>query len=284
MFAFEALFVNIRPVATMKTSVYRTRDISGKRALITGASVGIGRACALLLAEQGCSLILVARRREKLEETRHEIQKFIPNCSDIRVESCDISRTEEVTMLVERLQGIQIDILVNNAGLALGVDSGDRISMTEIQVMINTNVVGLMALVNGIAPQFRQRNAGDIVNISSVAAFDYYSGGAIYCATKAAVDAYSNCLRMDFVETNIRVIGINPGLVSGTEFSLVRFKGDEEKSKAPYDGVDCLTSLDVADQVVYALTRPQNVQIAQIRSYCNQQAHAKYVLSRRGNS
>jgi 3-hydroxy acid dehydrogenase/malonic semialdehyde reductase len=265
----------------MKSSIYQTNDISGKRVLVTGASAGIGRACALMFAERGCSLVLVARRADKLLEVRDEIKCLFPECKDVITESCDISVVNEVKCLLGRLKGIEVDILINNAGLALGVDSGDRISMSDVQVMINTNVVGLMALVNGICPQMRERNSGDIVNISSVAAFDHYSGGAIYCATKAAVDAYSDCLRMDLVDTNIRVIGINPGLVSGTEFSVVRFRGDSEKAKAPYDGVECLTALDIADQVVYAVTRPNNVQIAQIRSYCNQQGHAKYVISRK---
>jgi 3-hydroxy acid dehydrogenase/malonic semialdehyde reductase len=265
----------------MRSSIYKTNSLSGKRVLVTGASAGIGRACALLFAEQGCSLVLVARRAEKLIEVREEIQQLFPECPDVMIEVCDISQPEEVQSLVRGLEDISIDILINNAGLALGVDSGDRISMSDVQVMINTNVVGLMALVNGIAPQMRAGNSGDIVNISSVAAFDHYSGGAIYCATKAAVDAYSDCLRMDLVDTNIRVIEINPGLVSGTEFSVVRFRGDSEKAKTPYEGVDCLTALDIADQVVYAVTRPNNVQIAQIRCYCNQQAHARYVFSRK---
>jgi NADP-dependent 3-hydroxy acid dehydrogenase YdfG len=170
---------------------------------------------------------------------------------------------------------------VNNAGLALGTESGDQVSIHDTITMFNTNVIGLMALVKAVSPQMRKRNEGDIVNISSVAAFDHYAGGAIYCATKSAVDAYNDCLRMDLVETNIRVIGINPGMVSGTEFSLVRFKGDTQLATTPYKGLECLNAMDIADQVVYAVTRPINVQISQIRTYCNQQAHAKYVIARK---
>lgn len=260
--------------------LYQTRSVSSKRALITGASAGIGRACALLLAEQGCSLVLVSRRVEKLEEVKMDILFQFP-AVEVRVESCDISNVKDVADLVSRLEDVPIDILVNNAGMALGVDPGDQGSMQDTVCMINTNVVGLIALTKGIAPGMRARNSGDIVNIGSVAGSDHYAAGAIYCATKAAVDAYTNCLRMDLVDTNIRIIGINPGLVSGTEFSFTRFKGDSDKAAATYTGIDCLTAMDIADQVVYAVTRPLNVQVAQIKSYCNQQGHAKYVISRR---
>jgi 3-hydroxy acid dehydrogenase/malonic semialdehyde reductase len=264
----------------MTSALYKTRCINGKGVLITGASAGIGRSCALMFAEQQSRLILVARRRERLEEVRREINVLFPDC-DVRIEVCDVSNIKEVTNLCERLKGTEIDILVNNAGLAVGVEPGDQVSLEDVDVMINTNVKGVIALVHGLVPQMRRRNAGDIVNISSVAAFDRYSGGSIYCATKAAVDAFTDCLRMDLVDTDIRVIGIYPGLVSGTEFSVVRFKGDEEKAKSPYVGIDCLSPIDIADQVLYSVTRPLNVQISQIRSYCNQQAHAKYVMSRK---
>jgi NADP-dependent 3-hydroxy acid dehydrogenase YdfG len=260
--------------------LYQPINIAGKSVLITGASAGIGKACAALFAEQGCSLILVARRSDKLQEVEGEIKTLFPD-ANVRTEICDVSKEEQVRNLVARLQDTSVDILVNNAGLALGVDAGDEGSMADTVSMFNTNVIGLIYLVKGLAPQMRKRNSGDIVNIGSVAGSDHYNGGAIYCATKSAVDAYSNCLRMDLVDTNIRVIGINPGIVSGTEFSYVRFKGDSSRAATPYVGVDCLTAMDIADQVVYAVTRPNNVQIAQIRSYCNQQGHAKFVISRK---
>ena len=234
----------------------------------------------MLFAEQGCSLILVARRVSKLIEVREELGQLFPSIQ-VQIEECDVSDLRSVEEMVKRLQGIDIDILVNNAGLALGVDTGDRVNLHDTRTMIETNVLGPIALVNGLAPAMRARNSGDIVNISSVAASDHYSGGAIYCATKAALDAFSDCLRMDLVETDIRVISVNPGLVSGTEFSFVRFKGDHSKASQPYKGIECLTAMDIADQIVYAVTRPNNVQIAEIKSYCNQQGHAKYVFSRR---
>jgi len=260
--------------------LYTTKDISGLTALITGASAGIGEACAYMFAEKGANLILVARRKEKLESVREDIIKRFPSVS-VRCETCDISDMKDIDSLFERLGDARVDILVNNAGLALGTDSGDRVPVEDIQTMFNTNVIGLMSLTSKIASQMRARNSGDIVNIGSVAGSDHYAGGAIYCATKSAIDAYTDCLRMDMVDTDIRIIGINPGIVSGTEFSLVRFKGDSQMASTPYKGVECLTAIDVADQVVYAVTRPRNVQIAHIRTYCTQQGHAKYVISRK---
>ena len=260
--------------------LYSTRCIRGQTALISGGSVGIGRACALLLAEQGASLILVARRLDKLEDAHSELKSRFPEV-DVRLEVCDLSNTTQIEDLILRLHDVPIHIIVNNAGLALGTEAGDLSCVKDTITMFNTNVIASMALVSGIAPQMRKRNAGEIVNIGSIAASDHYSGGAIYCATKSAIEAYSNCLRMDLVDTNIRVTLICPGIVSGTEFSLVRFRGDGDKALTPYAGLDCLTPMDVADQVVYSITRPINVQIAQINSYCNQQGHAKYVVSRK---
>ena len=260
--------------------LYQSRDIAGKTALITGASAGIGRACALLLAEQGCSLVLVARRLEKLNEVREEVLSLFPTAS-VRVEACDIGVDAEIQELASRLENLTIDILVNNAGLVLGLDAGDQGTTEDTHTMFNTNVLGLIAMTKAFAGPMRQRNVGDIVNIGSVAGSDHYGGGAVYCATKSAVDAYTNCLRMDLVDTDIRVICISPGLVCGTEFSVVRFKGDMAKSKAPYVGLDCLTAMDVADQVVYSITRPSNVQVAQLKSYCNQQGHARFCFSRK---
>lgn len=260
-------------------TLYHPRSIQGRNVLITGASVGIGRACALLFAEQGCSLVLVARRIDKLADVKKEIQALFPEVS-VRIETCDVSNLDEISTLISRISELDIDILINNAGLALGVHAGDQGPLEDTVAMFNTNCMGMIALIRAIAPRMREKNSGDILNIGSVAGFDHYAGGAIYCSTKAAVGAFSNCLRMDLVNTNIRVIEIDPGLVSGTEFSMVRFNGDKEKARTPYEGISCLTPMDVADQVVYAVTRPLNVQVSQIISYCNQQAHAKYVIHR----
>ena len=260
--------------------LYKTRSIAGKTVLITGASAGIGRATALLVAEQGANLILVARRVEQLNIVREEVLSAFPSVK-IQIEICDLTSMESINALLTRLKKAFVDILINNAGLALGVEAGDEGNMKDTMTMFNTNVMGSIALIKGLAGHMREKNSGDIVNIGSVAATDHYNGGAIYCATKSAMEAYSNCLRMDLVDTHIRVITINPGIVGGTEFSLVRFRGDADKAATPYQGLDCLTAMDIADQVVYAITRPINVQVAQIKSYCNQQGHAKYVVSRK---
>ncbi len=260
--------------------LYKPLSIEGKTALITGASAGIGKACALLLAEQGARVILVARREQKLVAVKDEIILAIPHAS-VLIEQCDVSDLASVKSLGDRLANTPVDILVNNAGLALGTESGDKADMHDIVRMFETNVVGLIALITTFAGQMRIRNSGDIVNIGSVAGSDHYGGGAGYCASKAAVDAFSNSLRMDLVDTNIRVTSINPGLVGGTEFSLVRFRGDTNMAATPYQGIESLTAMDVADQVVYAVTRPLRVQIATIKSYCNQQGHAKYAIARK---
>ena len=262
------------------TGLYKTQSVSGKTVLITGASAGIGEACAFLFAEQGANLILVARRLEKLNAVRDSILTMFPAAS-IRTEVCDVSQLSDVDSLMNRLGNDRVDILVNNAGLALGTESGDQVPIEDVKTMFDTNVIGVMSLVNRISRQMRDRNSGDIVNIGSVAGSDHYAGGAIYCATKSAIDAYTDCLRMDMADTDIRVIGVNPGLVSGTEFSLVRFRGDSQMASTPYKGIECLTAMDVADQVVYAVTRPRNVQMAQMRSYCTNQGHAKYVIARK---
>lgn len=260
-------------------TLYHSKSIAGETVLITGASAGIGRSCALLFAEKGCSLILVARRLDKLQDVKREIVCLFPECS-VKLEVCDISNISDVSDLVLRVKDMKIEVLVNNAGLAIGTHAGDQGPIENTLAMFNTNCIGMIALIRGISPGMRQRDSGDIVNIGSVAGTDHYAGGAIYCATKAAVEAFSDCLRMDLVDTNIRITEINPGLVSGTEFSLVRFNGDKEKAQIPYQGIACLTPMDIADQVIYAVTRPKNVQVAQIKSYCNQQAHAKYVIHR----
>merc|ERR1712060_859606 len=175
----------------------------------------------------------------------------------------------------------QVDILVNNAGLALGVASADENDLGDIQTMLNTNVMGVMALVRAFAPGMRKRGAGHIVNVSSVAGHECYQGGSIYCATKHAVNAFTIASRHDLAGTPIRITAISPGMVN-TEFSTTRFGGDAEKAKKVYEGILPLVAEDVADQIVFATTRPRHVQIADIISYATNQGHAKYVVERKG--
>ena len=167
-----------------------------------------------------------------------------------------------------------IDILVNNAGLALGVDAADAVNMDDARTMLDTNILSVVACTRAFAPGMRARNKGHVVNMSSVAAHESYAGGGIYCATKHAVDALTVAARHDFVGTNIRVTAISPGAVK-TEFSVVRFRGDGDKADAVYDGIDPLTGADVADNVLYAVTRPPHVQISEITVLATYQCSAK---------
>uniref|UniRef100_A0A7S2HNV9 Uncharacterized protein n=1 Tax=Alexandrium andersonii TaxID=327968 RepID=A0A7S2HNV9_9DINO len=198
----------------------------------------------------------------------------------------DVSDTSAVKALPGRLeeQGMaEVDILVNNAGLALGVTTADENNMEDVQTMMNTNVIGVMALVSAFGPGMRKRSRGHIVNISSVAGHEAYTGGSAYCATKFAINAFTIATRHDLAGTPVRVTAISPGMVE-TEFSVVRMGGDEEKAKKVYDNLVPMVAADVADQVIYATTRPGHVQIADIISYATNQGHAKYVVERKGAS
>lgn len=168
----------------------------------------------------------------------------------------------------------QVDILVNNAGLALGVDPADDVNIEDARTMLDCNVMAVIAFTKAFSAPMRERNAGHIINISSVAGKESYSGGSVYCATKHAVEAMTIAARHDFVGTNIRVSSIAPGAVK-TEFSVVRFKGDDSKADAVYEGIHPLTAADIADNVMYAATRPPHVQIADILTFASYQCSAK---------
>jgi len=258
---------------------YASLDLSGKTVLITGASAGIGEKIAHRFAELNCNLVLVARRKERLEALKAELNKIAPKVT-IQVCVCDISDSTKCSKLVEEVTG-DVDILINNAGFALGTPKADEAPLEDTIAMMNTNVIAVMHLVSLFVPGMRKRAFGHVVNISSVAGHETYEGGAVYCATKHAVNAFTIATRMDLVDTPVRVTAISPGIVE-TEFSMVRFKGDQDKAKVPYQNILPLHAEDVADQVIYACTRPRHVQIADIISYCTNQGHAKYVVAREG--
>mmetsp|Transcript_32664 Transcript_32664/g.57915 ORF Transcript_32664/g.57915 Transcript_32664/m.57915 type:complete len:195 (+) Transcript_32664:1-585(+) len=176
-----------------------------------------------------------------------------------------------------------VDILVNNAGLALGVASAIENELANIQTMLATNVQAVMCLVAAFGPRMKERGKGHIVNISSVAGHECYVGGSAYCATKHAVNAFTIATRHDLAGTPIRVTAISPGMVE-TDFSKVRFGGDESKAAKVYENILPLVAEDVADQIIFATTRPRHVQIADIISYATNQGHAKYVIERKGES
>lgn len=266
------------------SSLYAPLDLAGRSVLITGATAGIGQATALRFAELGCRVALVGRRTERLEALAADIASRFPATPPAVLVTLDVTDLAAVQRLPEQLaaEGMpEVDILVNNAGLALGVAGCDGNDMADVQTMLATNVTAPMALVRLFAPGMKERGAGHIVNISSVAAHECYQGGSVYCATKHAINAFTIASRHDLAGTPVRVTAISPGLVQ-TEFSVARFKGDEAKAAKVYENIIPLVAPDVADQVIYATTRPRHVQIADLLSYCTNQAHAKYVVERLG--
>ncbi|MGL4357121.1 SDR family NAD(P)-dependent oxidoreductase [Cetobacterium sp.] len=248
----------------------------GKTVFITGATKGIGRSCALAYAEKGANLILTARSSDLLDSLKEElVRKY-----GIRVYTLvlDVTKSLEVEEKVKSLPDSfkKIDILINNAGLALGLDKVYLASPTDIDTVIDTNVKGMLYITAAVVPLMLKNESGHVVNIGSIAGDCAYAGGAIYCATKAAVKTFSDGLRIDLVDTNIKVTNIKPGLVE-TEFSKVRFKGDLEKANNTYKGIDALTPDDVADVVIYATGLPQNVQLTEIAMTPNHQADGRTV-------
>ncbi|WLQ11362.1 SDR family NAD(P)-dependent oxidoreductase [Hahella aquimaris] len=233
---------------------------SSKVALVTGASVGLGEAIAERLAHEGYDLILLARRQDKLEALAARLQT---NCHII---ACDICDQQAVTAAIENLPPAfaAIDLLINNAGLALGLGPAQSASWEDWSRMIEVNCTGLAFMTHLLLPSMVERNAGHIINIGSIAGSYAYFGGNVYGATKAFVEQFSRNLKADLLGTALRVTNIEPGMVGGSEFSLVRFKGDEDKAKATYENADALTPENIADCVAWAATRPANVNINRI--------------------
>jgi len=268
------------------SQLYAPLDLKGVPVLITGATSGIGKATAWRFAELGCCLAICGRRTELLEDLKQQMCTKFSDLPAPLVITLDVSDVAQITALPERLAKAgmpEVDILINNAGLALGVSSVEDINLADVQTMLATNVMGVMALVRTLAPGMKSRGRGHIVNISSVAGHECYTGGSGYCATKHAINAFTIAARHDLAGTPIRVTAISPGMVE-TDFAKVRFGGDEEKAKKVYEGIIPMVAEDVADQIIYATTRPRHVQIADVISYATNQGHAKYVVERKGES
>jgi serine 3-dehydrogenase len=231
--------------------------------LITGASSGIGRACAKAFAQLGARLILIARRKERLHELAAELKERHHTRSYLI--ELDVRDRKGVQQVFNKLpdEWQKIDVLVNNAGLSRGLDKLHEGSIDDWEEMIDTNVKGLLYVTRAVVPGMVQRGSGTVINIGSIAGHEVYPKGNVYCATKHAVDAITKGLRLDLVDTPIRVCTVDPGLVE-TEFSLVRFRGDEERAKKTYQGLRTLLPEDVAEAVVFCATRPPHVQIAEI--------------------
>ena len=241
-------------------------DISGKTACITGASSGIGAATAEILAEAGCNLILSARRIEKVKElAEYLIEKYEIKCF---FASLDVRNSEEVNSFFKKLPDDfkNIDILVNNAGLAKDMTPLYENKPDDWEQMIDTNVKGLLYVTKAVLAGMVKRDCGHIVNIGSTAGRGTYPGGTVYCATKHAVNAITNGLRKDLLKTSIRVTTIDPGAVE-TEFSIVRFDGDKSRADKVYEGYEPLHPEDIADAVLYAVSRPAHINISDMVIY-----------------
>jgi len=256
--------------------------------LVTGASSGIGKSTAIEFARtspQNLKLILTARRIDTLKEIAASITKEVGEGVKVLPVQLDVSNPAEVKEFLPNLPAEfkEIDVLVNNAGLVKGVDKAGDIREEDINVMIGTNVTGLINMTNAVLAQMKQRNdgsgSGDIINIGSIAGRAGYPGGSIYCATKAAVRTFTEAIRIELINTRIRVIEIDPGQVE-TEFSVVRFYGDKSKADAVYAGCTPLTPEDIAETIVFAAGRPENVVIADLLVFPNHQASATQVYKK----
>lgn len=239
--------------------------------LITGASSGIGEAAAKAFAKEGAKLILLARRLDRLEVLAQQLQQEYK--TKVYIAMLDVREEEGITkVLYELPKGLrEIDILINSAGLAAGLEKIQEADLNDWNAMIDTNVKGLMYVTRAVLPLMLARNKGHIINISSLAAHLVYSGASVYCASKAAVRAFSYGIKLDCKDTPIRVTDIGPGAVE-TEFSMIRFKGDVAKAKKVYEGYQAMEASDVADAILYAATRPANVNVAEIVITATEQA------------
>jgi len=245
-----------------------------KTVLITGATSGIGEATARLLSKNGFKLIICGRRKDRLEKLATQLSEF----TEVHTLSFDVREQDKVKLAIESLPEPwkKIDVLINNAGNAHGlapIQSGD---LSDWDAMIDINVKGLLYVSNAVIPGMIERESGHLINIGSIAGKEVYPQGNVYCASKSAVDSITKGMRLDLLPHRIKVTGIHPGLVE-TEFSLVRFKGDADRAKKTYEGMKPLTGEDIADLILFVLTRPDHVQIADLVVFPEAQAAATTV-------
>ncbi|AHZ86523.1 SDR family NAD(P)-dependent oxidoreductase [Bdellovibrio bacteriovorus] len=247
-----------------------------KWALITGASSGIGWATAEALAAQGFDIFVTGRRYEKLQELEKAIKARHPK-TQVKLACFDVSDRFEVSEFVKahKTEISEVEILVNNAGLARGVEKMQDASLDDWEVMIDTNIKGLLFMTRAVVEHMVKKNSGHIINLGSVAGRWTYPGGGVYCATKFAVRALSEGLRMDLLGTKVRVTNIEPGMVN-TEFSVVRL-GDQAKADKVYEGMTPLSAQDIAETVAWCAARPAHVNIQELVIYPTDQAHVGQV-------
>jgi NADP-dependent 3-hydroxy acid dehydrogenase YdfG len=234
-------------------------NLKDKTALITGATSGIGKSCAKELAKFGVNLVLTGRREDRLLALKEKLEEKYD--IEVKILCFDISKQIEVHVILTKiLAEYEIDILINNAGVALGIEKLDDGDIINWENMIDTNIKGLLYVSKIIISQMRDRDKGHIINIGSIAGITAYPGGNVYSATKSAVHTISKSMNIDLLATKIRVSNIAPGAVE-TEFSNIRFKGDEGKINAVYDGFEPLKAKDIADLILYILNAPEHVNI-----------------------
>lgn len=250
-----------------------------KKVFITGASSGIGEACAEVFAREGANLILLARREEKL----NDVAKRLCDTYNVEIKTfqCDVRNRDEVNEVVSSLNDgwENIDVLVNNAGLASGLSTVQAGDVEDWEIMIDTNLKGLLYVSRAVLPLMVARQTGTVVNIGSVAGETAYPNGNVYCGTKSFVKILSDGMNIDLNGTGVRVTNIAPGMVE-TEFSVVRFHGDQDKADGVYKGVTPLSAMDIAESAFYAASLPQHINMQYMLIMPNDQANA-YTVNRK---
>ena len=243
-----------------------------KNVVITGATSGIGEACARAFAKDGANLVLTGRRVQRLEALQREFEELYPEQKVwiFALDVTDNAMVRDVCATIIQTVG-QVDVLVNNAGLALGLSPFQEYEEWDLLTMLDTNVKGLMMVTRQLLPAMVAANQGHVINMGSTAGIYAYAGAAVYSATKAAVKTFSDGLRIDTIATDIKVTTIQPGIVE-TDFSAVRFHGDEDKASKVYQGLEALQAQDIADAVLYVTKQPRRVQISDMTIMANQQA------------
>ncbi len=250
--------------------------LTNKTIFITGATAGFGLACARLFVKNGAKVIAAGRREDRLKALQQELGRAV------HVITLDVRDKIAIKKAIESLpeEFSQVDILLNNAGLALGLSAFDQQSEDDLEQMIQTNIIGVVNCTHALLPAMISRNSGHIVNVSSIAGTYPYPGGNVYGATKAFVTQFSLNLRADVLGKNIRITNIEPGMCD-TEFSTVRFKGDKEKADSIYAGMQPLTAEDIAETILWTISRPAHVNINRVEIMPTQQAFSPFAVSRK---